>query len=134
MQKKVTGDRRREYRHKVRIDVKVIAPKSSFWAVANNISGGGMEIQTPSPVNPGTKLMTAMQLQEEFVFHGTVVWTLGDYVDNQWIYRVGIKTEMISFRNMSASTTQEKAELVKRILPQIKARGDEDSPLIEMSA
>jgi hypothetical protein len=134
MQKKVTGDRRREYRHKVRIDVKVIAPKSSFWAVANNISGGGMEIQTPSPVNPGTKLMTAMQLQEEFVFHGTVVWTLGDYVDNQWIYRVGIKTEMISFRNMSASTTQEKAELVKRILPQIKARGAEDSPLIEMSA
>lgn len=134
MQKKVTGDRRREYRHKVRIDVKVIAPKSSFWAVANNISGGGMEIQTPSPVNPGTKLMTAMQLQEEFVFHGTVVWTLGDYVDNQWIYRVGIKTEMIAFKNMSASTTQETAELVKRILPQIKARGAEDSPLMEMSA
>ena len=134
MQKKVTGDRRREYRHKIRIDVKVIAPKSSFWAVANNISGGGMEIQTPSPVNPGTKLMTTMQLQEEFVFHGTVVWTLGDYVDNQWIYRVGIKTEMIAFGNMSASTTQEKAELVKRILPQIKARGAEDSPLMEMSA
>jgi len=134
MQKKVTGDRRREYRHKIRIDVKVIAPKSSFWAVANNISGGGMEIQTPSPVNPGTKLMAAMQLQEEFVFHGTVVWTLGDYVDKQWIYRVGIKTEMIAFGNMSASTTQEKAELVERILPQIKARGAEDSPLIEMSA
>ena len=134
MQKKVTGDRRREYRHKIRIDVKVIAPKSSFWAVANNVSGGGMEIQTPSPVNPGTKLMTAMQLQDEFVFHGTVVWTLGDYVDKQWIYRVGIKTEMIAFGNMSASTTEEKAELVKRILPQIKARGVEDSPLIEMSA
>ena len=134
MEEKVGVERRKEYRHKIRIDVKVIAPKSSFWAVANNISGGGMEIQTPSPVNPGTKLMTAMQLQEEFVFHGTVVWTLGDYVDNQWIYRVGIKTEMIAFRNMSASNTQEKAELVKRILPQIKARGAEDSPLMKMSA
>lgn len=134
MEKTVTGDRRKEYRHKICIDVKVIAPKSSFWAVAGNISGGGLEIQMPSPINPGTKLMTAMQLQEEFVFHGTVVWTLGDYVDNRWIYRVGTKTEMIAFKNMSASTAQEKAELVKRILPQIKARGAEDGSLMEMSA
>jgi len=134
MEKNVTGDRRKEYRHKICIDVKVIAPKSSFWALASNISGGGLEIQTPSPINPGTKLMTAMQLQEEFVFHGTVMWTLGDYVDNQWVYRVGTKTERIAFKNMSASKAQEKAELVMRILPQIKAKGAEDSSLMTMSA
>ncbi len=134
MQKKVINERRKEYRHKICMDVKIIAPKTSFWAVASNISGGGIELQIPSPINPGTKLMTAMQLQEEFVFHGTVVWTLGDYVDNRWIYRVGTKTERIVFRNMTASTAKEKAEFVKRILPQIKARGAEDSPLMEMSA
>lgn len=134
MEKKVINDRRKEYRHKICMDVKIIAPKSSFWALASNISGGGLELQVPSPVNPGTKFMTAMQLQEEFVFHGTVVWTLGDYVNNRWVYRVGTKTERIAFRNMSASTAKEKAELVKRILPQIKARGAEGSPLMEMSA
>lgn len=134
MQKKATGERRKEYRHKIAMDVKVIAPKSSFWALASNISGGGLEIQIPSPINPGTKLMTTIQLQEEFVFHGMVVWTLGDYVDNRWIYRVGTKTERIAFKNMSASTAQEKAELVKRILPQIRARGAEDGSLMEMSA
>ena len=134
MEKNVTVDRRKEYRHKICIDVKVIAPKSSFWALASNISGGGLEIQTPSPINPGTKLMTAMQLQEEFVFHGTVVWTLGDYVDNQWVYRVGTKTERIAFKNMSGSKAQEKAELVMRILPQIKAKGAEGSSLMKMSA
>ena len=134
MEKNVTVDRRKEYRHKICIDVKVIAPKSSFWALASNISGGGLEIQTPSPINPGTKLMTAMQLQEEFVFHGTVMWTLGDYVDKQWVYRVGTKTERIAFKNMSVSKAQEKAELVMRILPQIKAKGAEDSSLMKMSA
>jgi len=75
-----------------------------------------------------------MQLQEEFVFHGTVMWTLGDYVDNQWVYRVGTKTERIAFKNMSVSKAQEKTELVLRILPQIKAKGAEDSSLMEMSA
>ena len=134
MEKNVIGDRRKEYRHKICIDVKVIAPKSSFWALASNISGGGLEIQMPSPVNPGTKLMTAMQLQEEFVFHGTVMWTLGDYVENQWVYRVGTKTERIAFKNMSVYKAQEKAELVARILPQIRAKGAEDSSLVKMSA
>ena len=133
MKKKVAGERRKEYRHKISIDVKVIVPKSSFWAIASNISGGGMEIQTPSPINPGTKLMTTMQLQEEFVFHGTVVWALGDYVDKRWIYRVGTKTERIAFKNITATTAQEKADLVKRILPQIKAKGAEDRLVLEMS-
>jgi len=128
------GDRRKEYRHKICIDAKVIVPKSSFWAVATNISGGGLEIQSPSIINPKTKLMISIQLQEEFMFHGVVIWTLGDFIDNRWVYRIGIKTDEISFKNMSARTTTEKAELVQRILPQIKAKGTEVDFLAQMSA
>jgi len=124
MRNESDGDRRREYRHKISIDVSVIAPKSSFWAVVNNISGGGLEIQSPSTLNPTTKIMISMQLQEEFVFHGTVIWTLGDFVNGQWSYRVGIKTDTISFKNITAVSTTEKADLVQRILPQIKAKGE----------
>ena len=134
MDKKHFDERRKECRHKICIDVKVIAPKSSFWALATNISGSGLEIQVTSSINPRIKLMTTMQLQEEFVFHSTIVWTLGDFVDGRWIYRLGTKTDSISFRNTMASTPQEKAELVKRILPQIKAKGAEDSMLIQMFA
>ena len=134
MGKKEIVERRKEYRHKICIDVKVIAPKSSFWALATNISGGGLEIQIPSSINPKIKLMTTMQLQEEFVFHSTVVWTLGDFVDGRWIYRVGTKTDSIAFKNTTVSTAQEKADLVKRILPQIKAKGAEDSMLMQMFA
>jgi len=127
-------ERRKEHRHKICIDIKVIAPKSSFWALATNISGGGLEIQVPSSINPKDKLMITMQLQEEFVFHSTVVWTLGDFVDGRWIYRLGTKTDSIAFRNTVASTPQEKADLVKRVLPQIKAKGSEESMLMEMFA
>ncbi len=127
-------ERRKEYRHKICIDVKVIAPKYSFWALATSISGSGLEIQVPSSVNPRIKLMTTMQLQEEFVFYSTVVWTLGDFVNGRWIYRLGTKTDSIAFRNTMVSTAQEKADLVKRILPQIKAKGAEESIQMQMFA
>ena len=132
MEMKGFNERRKEPRHKICIDVKIIAPKSSFWALATNISGGGLEIQVPTTLNPQTKLMTSMNLQGEFVFHGTVIWTLGDFVDNRWVYRVGTKTDTINFKNRRATTAMEKAELVKKILPQIKAKGTEDSLLMQM--
>ena len=123
MVKEFDGDRRSESRHNICIDVKVITPKSSFEAVATNISGGGLEIQVSSIINPKTNLMISLQLQEEFVFQGTVIWTLGNFVTNRWVYRVGIKTDTIAFKNMSATSTKEKADLIQKILPQIKARG-----------
>ncbi len=125
MRKGSDGDRRREFRHNICLDAKVITPKSSFRVLATNISGGGLEIQSPSIINPKTKLMVSLQLQEEFVFNGTVIWTLGDFVENRWVYRVGIRTDDITFKNKLATSTEEKTELVQRILPQIKARSVE---------
>ena len=96
MWQETDGDRRKECRHRIWIDIKIITPKNSFWGVATNISGGGLEIQSPTIINPKTKLMICMQLQEEFVFHGIVIWTLGDFTDGQWVYRVGMKTDAIA--------------------------------------
>jgi len=123
MRKEPVADRRKECRHKICIDAQAITPKSSFEVLATNISGGGLEIQCPAIINPRTELMITLQLQEEFGFHGTVIWTLGDFVDKRWLYRVGIRTNAISFKDKSATSTKEKAELVQRILPQIKAKG-----------
>jgi len=123
MWQETDGDRRKECRHRIWIDIKIISPKNSFWGVATNISGGGLEIQSPTIINPKTKLMICMKLQEEFVFHGIVIWTLGDFTDGQWVYRVGMKTDAIAFKNMTAKTTEKKAELVQKILPQIRAKG-----------
>ncbi|MBW1902290.1 MAG: PilZ domain-containing protein [Deltaproteobacteria bacterium] len=114
MRKEPVEDRRKEYRHKICVDAQAITPKSSFEVLATNISGGGLEIQCPSIINPRTELMITLQLQEEFVFHGTVIWTLGDFVDNRWLYRVGIKTNAISFKTPFLSKICRSHRLKKR--------------------
>ncbi len=117
------GDRRKEPRYKISIQTQVTTPDASITATANNISGGGMEIQLHKGINPYTSLTISIQIHEDFVFHGTVVWTLGDYIDKQWVYRAGIKTDVISYKNGKAITAQEKRELVQKILPKIRAKG-----------
>ena len=120
-------DRRKEPRYEILIEANVMTPGGSFTATAKNISGGGMEIQLPEPINPNTKLTISLQLHEEFVFHGTVVWTLGDYINKGWIYRTGIKTDTIMFKDRTLVGDQEKRELVQRILPRIRDLGADDA-------
>jgi len=120
---KENGDRRKEPRYEICIEAEVITPGASITAAAKNISGGGMEIQLPKAINPYTSLTITLQLHEKFVFQGIVVWALGDYINKQWIYRTGIKTDTISFKGGKAVTTQEKRELVLSILPRIRAMG-----------
>ncbi len=129
MQNKLPGDLRKESWHPGCLDVKVITPKSSFISMATNISGNGLEVHCSKTVNPNTKLKISLQRQEEFVFHGTVMWTLGDFIDQHWVYRVGIKTDKIIFRDMLASSDQEKINLVQKILPQIMAKRIDDGEI-----
>jgi hypothetical protein len=127
------GDRRKEPRYEIWIEAEVITPDGSITAAAKNISGGGMEIQLPKALNPYTGLTITLQLHEPFVFQGIVVWTLGDYINKQWIYRTGIRTDSISFNNGKAVTAEEKRELVLSILPKIKAMGSGET-LMESKA
>ena len=116
---KAYGDRRKEPRYDIFVYVKVISLGTSFVAVAKNISGGGMEIQLQKNINPHTKITIVMKLHEEIIFQGTVVWSLGDYSNNQWIYRVGIETDSISCQNETKSTPEEKRKLIHAMLPQM---------------
>ncbi len=113
------ADRRKEPRYEIWSDVKVMTPENIHIAAAKNISGGGMEIQLSKCINPNIQLTVSLKLHDEFIFRGTVVWTLGDYIDGGWIYRVGIKTKQITSKNGIARTSREKRELVERILPHI---------------
>ena len=117
------GDRRKEPRYAIWIEAKVMISEDSFIGAAKNISGGGMEIQMPKAINPNTNLTVSLQLHEEFVFHGKVVWTLGDYINKKWVYRVGIKTDAIDFKDGTAIEAQEKRELILEILPYIEKMG-----------
>ena len=131
---KKDGDRRKEPRYEVRTDVKVMTPDSTNIAAANNISGGGMEIQLPKCINPHTELTVSMKLQDEFIFRGTVVWTLGDCINNRWIYRVGIETKHIVSKDGTARTSEEKREVVKKILPYISIVSPHETMLDQVAA
>jgi len=118
---KPINERRQEPRYDIWIEAEVETPEATIIAAAKNISGGGIEIQLNKGINPYTKLCVTLQLPEKLVFYGTVVWTLGDYINDQWIHRTGIKTDVISHKNGQAVTVQEKSDLVRRILPRIRA-------------
>ncbi len=112
-------ERRRYPRH----SIKVANSGASFAAEIVNISGSGMELQLTSAINPKTKLIISMRLEEEFLFNGTIMWTVGDYINNQWIYKVGVEIDKIAFEEAMAVTPLEKDELVKSIIPQMKTMG-----------
>ena len=116
-------DRRKEPRYEILIKANVMTSGGAFTATAKNISGGGMEIQLPEPINPNTDLTISLQLHEEFIFQGKVVWTLGDYINDGWVYRTGIKTDAIIFKDRKLVGAQEKRELVQRILLRIRGLG-----------
>ncbi len=88
-----------------------------------NLSGSEMELQLTSAINPKTDLIVSMYLEEECLFKGTVLWTIGDYINDQWIYKVGLETDTIAFEEATAVTPLEKNELLKSILPQLKTTG-----------
>lgn len=122
-------DRRKEPRYEIWLDAKVIGPKGSYIAAVKNISGGGMEIQLPRAITPNTVVSISLYLNEEIIFRGISVWTIGDYINNQWIHRVGIKTKAIVFNNRQVEKPQEKRKLVESLLPAIKAAGANRVPV-----
>ncbi len=115
-------DRRKEPRY----TVKVANSETTLAAEVININGSGMELQLTSSINPKTELIISMRLDEEFLFSGTVMWAVGDYINKQWIFKVGVETNKIAFEEATAVTPLEKSELVKSILPQIIAMGADE--------
>ncbi len=117
-----TNDRPSARRQFICIDAQVITSNDSFTALVSNISGNGLEIQAPLNIAPKTAVLISIMLAESFVFRGVVVWTLCDFINKQWVYRIGVQTDSISFRDMVVTKLTEKNDLVQRISPQIEAK------------
>lgn len=116
----IHDDRRCEPRYKTSVALKVSTPHKILNGSLNNISGGGMEIEVAKEINPNTNLKITLSLDEKYYFKGKVIWTLGDYVNKKWVFRIGIKTDSIHSRNENAVEPFEKTTLIKKILPRIK--------------
>ena len=121
------GDRRRQPREKVSVAIEVSTPEDTLQARMANISGDGMEVDASVLIEPKTKIRVSIEfneahrLNEVVVFEGTVVWALGEYTDYKYIYRMGVQTSTITFRDRTADSFETRAEMVKEILPTLKA-------------
>ena len=73
----------------VSIDAGIMASNTTFRALVSSLSGSGMEMLADKSIDPKKKVLISIRLQEEFVFHGTVLWTLSDFVGQKWVYRIG---------------------------------------------
>ena len=79
---KENGDRRKEPRYKISIQTQITTPDASIAATANNISGGGMEIQLHKGINPYTSLTVSIQIHEEYHPHQLHQWNTPYYSDS----------------------------------------------------
>lgn len=132
-------DRRKQPRHKIWIDAKVITPDNSVSAVATNLSVDGLGILAPKPILPEVNVNISFHLQEEIVLCGTVLWTVDLPAGGGIIYQMGIRIDGIVStdidKNVSTGLTGspdttvvkvlEKPKLVKKILSLIKDAGGE---------
>jgi len=122
-------DRRKEPRYKTLVEVGISTPSGSHKGLMKNISGSGMEIQMSKEINPNTKLTISLELDETYLFNGTVVWTLGDYINDGWIYRFGLLTGSILYKGKNIDDAQEKRSLVEQLLPAIRNSWESEKPI-----
>jgi hypothetical protein len=134
-------DRRKQPRHKIWINAKVITPDNSISAIATNLSVDGLGVLAPNPILPEANVNISLHLQEEIVLSGTVLWTVDIYAGWGIIYQIGIRIDGIVRADIdknvsigltgSSDTTVvkvlEKPKLLKKILSLIKGAGGEVS-------
>ena len=59
----VDVERRKQERYKIWVDATVQTPETSISAIASNISGDGIRIQSQKSLSPGTKILTTLKIK-----------------------------------------------------------------------
>ena len=114
-------EHRKQQRHKVKFDAIIYTPEISLMALVTDISGNGLRLQVAKIVHPGTKIDIAIQLKDEIVFRGNVMWTLDVLVEQLSVYDIGVCTDFIIFNGKNISANSEKLKLVANILPSLSS-------------
>ncbi len=113
-------ERRKELRHNIWLDAIVHTPDSEIKAIATEISGDGLRIQSEKIILPDTKLILSLKLDDPNQFHGKVIWNMNMLVDTLNVYDMGINTDFIIFRDIKYVGFSEKYDVIQNILAKIK--------------
>lgn len=113
-------DRRRHLRYEVKVGATILTADIKFKAIMIDISESGIGVIAENAIRPGTKVFISLELKVNYVFHGTVIWSLQIHDNKENYYKLGIETERIILKDIKAISFPEKSELVAQILSQIK--------------
>ena len=114
------NNRRRHVRYEVKVGATIFTADIKFKANMIDISEGGIGVISENAISPGTKVFISLELKGNYVFHGTVIWSLHIIDDKENYYKMGIETDSIILKDIKAISFPEKSELVAQILSQIK--------------
>jgi hypothetical protein len=121
----IAGDCRIYPNYKIRVDARAITAKLSVPSIATEISADLISIQTDRPILPTTPVNISIELDEEILLQGDVVWVLDTQTDDgQHYYLTGIRTDAIIHPKVKAIGRAEKSRLLQEVLFEIMERCD----------
>jgi hypothetical protein len=119
----ISGDCRIYPTYNIRIDAKASTAKMTMPSIATEISADLISIQTDRPILPTTPVNISIELEEEFLLHGNVVWVLDTQTDEgKHYYLSGIRTDTMVHPKVKAIGRSEKSKLLQEILFEIMER------------
>ena len=119
----IAGDCRIYPNYKIRVDARAITANLSVPSIATEISADLISIQTDRPILPTTPVNICIQLEEDILLQGNVVWVLDTQTDDgEHYYLAGIRTDVMIHPKVKAIGRAEKSRLLQEVLYEIMER------------
>jgi len=116
---------RKHTRYPVSIDVLVDAEGTPLTAHVTDISVTGLGMQSLKNIAPGTRANIAVQLPEDAVLYGTLIWSQHTLLNNLDAYNMGFEVDAIMYEGSLLGEIPEKDKAVQEILEKIEALKEE---------
>ena len=111
----VEQERRKHPRHELRVKAKLATADQSIPVIMINIGEEGVQMEADAAVPEGTEVALSLQLAEETLLNGEVVWLLDTYVDGKMICLIGMEIEAIVFPEIQAMGMSDNSQMVQEI-------------------
>lgn len=123
----VEQERRKHPRHELRVKAKLTTADQSIPVIMTNISEEGVQMEADTAVPEGTEVALSLQLAEETLLNGEVVWLLDTYVDGKMIYLIGMEIEAIVLPEIQAMGMSDNSQMVQEIISWFEDHHDASS-------
>lgn len=115
-------DRRQHLRYEIKAEATILTADIKFKTKMIDLSEGGIGVISEKAIKPGTKVkvLISLELKNDYVFHGTVIWSSYIHDNGKNYYKIGIEIDRIILEDIKAIGFPEMSEMVTQILSQIK--------------